>query len=214
MTDNNLITVNEFGRFAPEVDTAKFDAPTLSGIISQASKIVSDYLEYTPLAEDIVDEVAKGMVTTEGDLVIFPQKIPVQSVSAIGVTKGTTTINLTITADNLPKYNIDYSKRNIRYPYQEIALQGDLLFTNFYQLKYTHFFTKISYRGGWEANELPSSIQQAVILITKDILSSQNNQMGASEIRQGQVSFKFSDWQTGQSKFVKDAKRLLNPYRR
>jgi|SRR5882672_2708656 len=216
MIDSNLLTVSEFGQFAPEVDTSKFDAPTISGIISQASKAVGDYLEYTPYAEDIVDELARGMITTEGDLLIFPQKVPIQSVGAISITKGTVTITLGLTAGGLNRYNLDFTKRNIRYPYQEISIQGQVIFTNFYQLRGTHFYTKISYRGGFEVSQLPSSIKQATILFVKDIFANQYNQMGASNLRQGAVSFGFGAGgdQSGKSKFIKDAERLLNSYRR
>lgn len=214
MTDSNLLTVAEFGQFAPEVDTSQYDAATISGMIGQATKAATDYLEYTPYAEDIVDELARGMITTEGDLLIFPQKVPIQSVSSIGITKGTVTINLNLTVNGLNRFNLDFSKRNIRYPYQEISIQGQVLFTNFYQLRNTHFYTKISYRGGWEVADLPETIKRAVVLFAKDILVGQYNPQGASSIRQGAVAFTFASGQDGESKLVKDAKRLLNPYRR
>jgi hypothetical protein len=213
MTDLNLITVTEFGQYAPEIDTSKFIPDTVSGIISQASRQVSDYLEYTPLAEDIVDELAQGMVTTEGDLLIFPQKVPVQSVSAIGINKGTITVSLTLSnTAGINRFNLDLTRRNIRYPYNELTLQGQVLFTNLYALRSTQFFTKISYRGGFEVSALPAVIKQATILFAKDIFATQYNQMGASSLRQGAVSFTFGA--NGESNFIKSAKRLLGPYRR
>lgn len=213
MTDSNLITVAEIGQFAPEVDTSRFDAPALSGIIGQASKVASDYLLYSPLAEDINNEVKQGLVTVEGDLLIFPQKIPIISVSAISIYKGSTSVALTLQSGGVNKYNIDYEARHIRYPYDEITLQGTPVFTDFYSLRGLQFYTKISYRGGWEQASLPQSIKQAVVLLVKDIISGQYNQVGASEIRQGSLSFRFVNPQ-GKSKLVQDAYRLLNPYRR
>lgn len=217
MTDYNLITVSEFASYAPEVDTSRYDAPTISGMISQASKQVSDYLEYTPYAEDVVDELARGYVTTEGDLLIFPAKIPIQSVSAIAVSKGTVTIPLNLTVGGQNRYNIDYTQRNIRYAYQEISMQGQVVFTNFFQLRNTQFYTKISYRGGWEVDELPSVIKKATILFMRDTISAQYNPMGANSLRQGAVSFSFGTGGANgmqESKFLQDAKKLLNPYRR
>jgi len=215
MTDSNIITVTEFGQFAPEVDTSKYDAPTLSGMISAASKIATDYLEYTPFAEDIANEVVQGLITTEGDLLIFPKKLPIQTVSAISITRGATTVALTITnGAGVNKFNIDYTQRNIRYPYQEITLQGVPVFTDFYSLRGRQFYTKVSYRGGWEPSALPGSIKQAVVLLMKDLVSGQYNQMGANRLRQGAVEFEFGSTGMGESKLVKDAKRLLGPYRR
>lgn len=214
MTDYNLLTVTELGQYAPEVDTSRFDSPTLSGIISQASKGVADYLEFTPYAETITNEIARGLITTEGDLIIFPQKVPIQTVTAIAITKGTVTVTLNLQTAGVNRYNIDYAKRHVRYPYNEISIQGEIVFNNFLELRGTHFYTQISYRGGWEVSELPATVKQAAVLFVKDILSSQYNQMGASSLRQGAVSFTFGDSQTAESKFLKDARRLLNPYRR
>lgn len=213
MTDNNIVTVTELGQFAPEVDTSRYDAPTISGIISQASKIASDYLEYTPLAENISNEVKQGIISPEGDLLIFPQKLPIVSVSAINIFRGATSVALTLQSSGENKYNIDYTARHIRYPYEEVTLQGVPAFSDFYSLRGVQFYTKVSYRGGWEPSNLPGSIKQAVVLLCKDILSGQYNQMGASKLSQGAVSFEFIN-SKGRSKLVQDAYRLLGPYRR
>lgn len=213
MTDNNIITVSEFGNFAPEVDTTRFDNPTLSGFISAASKMASDYLEYTPLAEGVTNEVKMGTIDTRGDLIIFPQKIPIISVSAINIFRGATTVALTLQSSGTDKFNIDYTSRHIRYPYEEITLQGTPVFSDFLSLRGTQFYTKISYRGGFEVSALPTSIKQAVVLLTKDLIGNQFNQMGASRISQGSLSFAFED-RKGESNLVKDAFKLLGPYRR
>lgn len=213
MTDNNLITVTELGQFAPEVDTSRYDAPTISGFITQASKIVSDYLEYTPLAEDIVNEVKQGLIDGNGDLILFPAKLPIVNVSAINIFRGATTVALNLQNNGINKYNIDYTARHIRYPYEEVTLQGVPAFTDFYSLRSQQFYVKLSYRAGWEPSNLPGSIKQAAVLFTKDLLSGQYNQMGATRLSQGSVSFEFAN-SRGKSKLVQDAYRLLSPYRR
>lgn len=213
MTDNNLVTVTEIGQFAPEIDTSKYDAPTVSGFISAASKIVADYLEYTPLAEVIVDELKKGMITNEGDLLIFPAKIPVASVSAISLVKGSETVDLTLQTGGIDRFNIDYTGRNVRLPYGEFISSGSVILTDLYSLRNTHFYTKMTYRGGWEPSDLPGSIKQATILIVKDLMSGQYNAMGASRISQGSLSFEFRT-SKGASTLNKQADRMLNPYRR
>lgn len=216
MIDNNLLTVAEIASFAPELDTSSYDAPTISGLITQASKSVADYLEYTPLAEDIVGEVKDARITTEGDLLIFPRKVPVISLSSIKIMKGPTELALTLQNNQgETKYNIDYTARHIRYPYSELAYQAAPVFIDFGRLRYQQFYVKLNYRGGWEVSSLPATIKQACLLFFRDLLSNQNNPVGANRLRQGLVEFDFkSGGMYSESKFVTDARRLLNPYRR
>lgn len=214
MTYENIITVTEFGEFAPEVDTSQYTNPTISGMISQASRMATDYLEYSPLAENIVDEVKQGLVTVDGDLLIMPAKLPIVSVSALYVTKGTTTLTVELQRDGTDKFNIDYTRRHIRLPYNELILQGTTVVFDFYALRSSQFYTKMSYRGGWEPSELPATIKQAVVLLTKDILSGQNNAMGLTSMSQGQVRFSWGKDASGVSPLVKQAHLLLGPYRR
>lgn len=215
MTDNNIITVTEFGLLAREVDTTKFSSPTISGMISQASKQVSDYLEYTPFAEDIANEMKPGMVTTEGDLLIFPAKPPVISVSTIAIVKGTTSVSLTLQAEGVDRFNIDYTKRNVRYPYHELSTSGPSVLGDFFSLRGQHFYTKMSYRGGWEVSEMPAVIKQATILYMKDLLYAQFNTMGLTRLRQGNIEFGFGNMnKSGKSAAITAAEKLLNPYRR
>lgn len=216
MTDNNLLTVAEIAQFAPELDTSSYDAPTISGLITQASKQVADYLEYSPLAEDIVGEIKDGRITTEGDLLIFPRKLPIISLSSLAILKGPTEVALTLeNSQSQTKYNIDYNKRTVRYPYSELAYQATPVFINFYGLRGQQFYTKMNYRGGFEVPDLPATIKQACLLFFRDLLSNQNNPAGANRLKQGLVEF---DYRSGgaytESKFVTDARRLLNPYRR
>lgn len=213
MTYNNIITVTEFGDYAPEIDTTKFDAPTVSGFVSAASRMASDYLGYSPYAEDIVNEVKNGMVDNQGDLIIFPEKKPIQSVSAIAIVKGTTEITLSLTSGANNRYNIDFTQRHIRYPYSEISVYGTNYLSDFYSLRGSQFYTKISYRGGWEVSQLPAPIKHAVVLLTKDLFYGQHNAMGVTRLSQGQVSFDFGLSSKEVSPNVKAARQLLNPYR-
>lgn len=216
MTEVNLITTADFQAYAPEVDISQYTEPTLSGMISQASAMVSDYLDYSPVLETITDESKKGMVTTDGDLLIFPNKLPVQSVSSIGVYKGTTTVSITLTdsAGN-NRYNIDYTKRNVRVPWGEVAITGNPVFNNFFQLRGLEFYTKMTYQGGWAYSELPRAIKQATILYVRDIISRKYNPQGASRISQGAITIEFAQRKDGStSDLVSDAQKLLQTYRR
>lgn len=214
MTNLNLITVTDFQNYAPEVDITQYSNATVSGMINQASQIASDILQYTPLAEDIVAEIGEGRITTEGDLIIFPAKVPVQSVASISLKKGTTEVNLTLTdgAGN-NRFNLDWQKRNIRYPNYEFSTNSAGLLTNFWSLRGTQFYYKMNYRGGFEVSELPSSITQAVILIVRDIIAQRANATGADSISQGGISFTYGG-QGGESVFMKQAKKILGDYRR
>lgn len=214
MTDYNLITVTEFQANVPELDLSQYDAPTISGMISRASKMVSDYLLFTPLQETIVDEVKTAMIDSMGDLVIFPNKIPVVSVSGISIMKGATTVEINLLdGNNTPKYNVDYSGRHIRYPNGELTLQGVPIFTDFMALRGTQFYTKITYTAGWTPSSLPQTIKEACYLFMRDIVSKKFNITGATELSQGGVSYRFSN-SSGKSKFQTEAEKLLNPYRR
>lgn len=214
MTNSNLITIDEFKAYAPEIDVSSFSDPTLSGFISMASLQVSDYLEYTPLQETITDEVKNATITSEGDLLIFPNKLPIQSLSSLKIFKGATEVEITLLSGNgLPKYNIDFTKRNLRYPAGELTLQGVPIFTNFYALRGSQFFTKITYVGGYLNSDLPETMKLATSYYVRELLSRRMNTSGAIEISQGGIRLKFAE-RDGKSDLVKDAERLLAPYRR
>lgn len=211
MNYDNLLTVSELTGLAPDIDLSSFDSPTVSGMISSASRQVSDFLGFSPYAENMT-ELVEGRVTTEGDLLIFPAKIPVISVSAISLKRGATSISLQLTTGNETKYNIDFTGRNIRYPFEEISLQGVPMFSNFYALRSRQFYVSLSYRAGWEPSDLPRPIKDATVLFLRDFVTNKYNQMGATALRQGAVSFEYGGGAYQESKFIKDAKRLLGPY--
>lgn len=213
MTNYNLITVTDFQLYAPEVDISQYTADTISGMISQSSQIVSDILDYTPLAEDITDELCKGRISTRGDLIIYPAKVPVQTLTALAIVKGSTSVTVNLTSNGNARYNVDYQKRNVVYPYEELTLEGNPVFTNFYYLRGVDFYTKISYRGGFEVSQLPRSIQQATILIMRDLLAAKNNIAGANRITQGGITLDYNNFSgSTKSKFMREAEALLASY--
>lgn len=219
MTDFSLITVEDFKVLAPDVDLSSYADPTVSGMIASASKQVSDYLEYNPLAEDVIDEVKNGMITTDGDLLVFPNKVPVIRLDAMAVMRGTSIVNMelngTLNGQPLPRYNIDYTGRNIRYPWDEATLDGSPIILNFLYLRGSQFYTKISYRGGFEVSQLPWPIKQATALFVREFLQPSYNTQGLTRLQQGGISFGFGgNGQAGRSKLVQDAERLLGPYKR
>lgn len=215
MTDTNIISTTQFTQYAPEIDVSSYTDATLSGIISMASKQVSDYLMFTPIAEDIVDEVKDASIDTNGDLVIFPAKIPVISVSSLKLTKGTTNLTLNLTDNNgNARYNLNYTKRYIRFPNSEMIVNGTSTIPNFFYLRGTQFYVTMSYRGGFEVASLPAAITQATILYIREYLSGKDNTSGAKKVSQGGISLEYFDGKNNKSDLVSDAERLLAPYRR
>ena len=215
----NLITVAEFKEKAPEVDTSRYTGPTVSGFITQSSEEVGKFLQFDPIAENISNELKNARVTTDGDLLIFPAKIPIISVSALSVKKGTTELTITLQdSQGNDKFNLDYTKRNLRFPAGEIILQGQtVLLTDFFSLRATQFYSKMSYRAGYEVSSLPESIKQATVLYTREELARSKNTTGARRISQGGLSIEYEQRSKrfgGRSDLIVDAEKLLRPYRR
>lgn len=215
----NLITTVEFKEKAPEVDTSRYTDATVSGFITQASEEVGRYLQYDPLAEDITDELKTARVTTDGDLLVFPAKIPIISVSALSVKKGTTELTITLEdSQGNAKYNLDYTNRYLRFPSYEIILQGQIVvLTDFFAFRSTQFFSKMSYRAGYEPSSLPETIKEATVLYVREKLARAQNTAGAKRITQGGITLEYSqrgDKFGGKSDLVVDAEKLLRPYRR
>jgi len=215
----NLITVEEFKSKAPEVDTSRYTDPTVSGFITQASEEVGRYLQYDPFAENVADELKDARVTTEGDLLVYPAKIPIISVSALAIKKGTTELTITLQdSQGNDKFNLDYTKRNLRFPAGEILLQGQtILLTDFFSYRSTQFFSKMSYRAGYEVDDLPETIKQATVLYTREELARSQNTAGAKRISQGGITLEYNQRSSrfgGKSDLIVDAEKLLRPYRR
>lgn len=211
-TVHPIITAAEFASYAPEVDTSNYDPATISGMINKASQIVADFLDYPPIAQDITDETVNGRVSPRGDLLVFPTVIPIQSVSSLKIVRGSTQLEVIITdQNNNTRYNIDYQKRKLTYPFEEMTLSGTVAFIDFFSLKNSQFYTKLSYRGGFETSQVPESIKEATLLVLRQLFSFKFNPSGASEISQGGISLKYSMGKNT-SVFLKQAKSLLAPY--
>lgn len=215
MNHLNIITTDEFSQYAPEVDLSLYSSTTVSGMISQASRLVDDYLGYSPYAEDITDELKESLIDSNGDLIVRPAKIPVISVSSIKISKGSPSGDLTLdlTDDSGDRFNIDFSGRYIRVPWAEIALTGNVVFTSFQSIRSSQFYTKLTYRGGYEVDNLPQVFKQATILYMRDIASRSANTTGATRVSQGGISLAYEQ-RSGKSDLVIDAERILRPYRR
>lgn len=213
MQSTNYITVTEFKTFNPETDFSNYTDPTISGMISRASAWVDNYLLYTLPIEDISNELNEGIVDSDGNLVIYTQKVPIQSVSQIKIKLGTVQSTLLLTDGNgNDRYNIPYRKSYILFPFQELATTGTITISNFYNLRPIKVFTQTSYRAGYET--IPSDIKDAVNLVAKDIFIRQANPLNVASISQGGISMSFRDRTDGKSDMILDAEGILKKYRK
>ena len=208
MNKENYLSVDEFKEFNPEIDFSAYEIATLSGMITRASAWVDNYLNYSLKVEDITDELAEANVTTDGDLMIFTRKIPIVSVSKIGLKLGEYDTSLEIEDSSGNKYyDIPEPQHHILYPFQQLQLTGKVALKNLLQVRTRLYFTQVSYRAGYET--IPDAIKDAVNLVTKDIFQRQRNPVGVSGVSQGGISITY---RAGESVLLKDAKRLLEPY--
>jgi hypothetical protein len=204
----NYITVDEFKSWNPELDFSGVDDVVISGMISRASAWVDKYLGYSPMAEDINDELTPAMASTDFDLLVFPRKIPIISVSGIKLKLGTYETDLVLEdADGNKTYDIPEPRYHIVFPFLELQTMGKAVFKNLVQVRQRTYFVKLSYRAGYET--LPDDIKDAVNLATKDIFIRQKNPLGVSSVSEGGISISF---RSDESQFLAEAKRLLEPY--
>jgi len=204
------ISTQDFKAYNPEIDITLYTSTTLSGIITQASAYIDDFLGYSLLREDISNEKCSGMVDADDNLVIYTNKRPLNSVSSVKIVKGTYSGTVALTSSGKATYDIPTTKDRIIFPGADVTLET-VSIIDWGALRTTSFFTEISYNAGYYGYEIPQPIQRACALLTMDILVRKQNIAGASEIRQGGISMRFAE-KTGESDLVKDAHALLAPY--
>jgi len=194
---------------------SSFDSQ-INSWIAAAEKHINNYLGYTTasgvLREAITGEMAISRIDSEGNLMIFPRKIPIESVSKIELWKGTDSIELDLVDDEgTNRYNIPTSADYILYPGYELSITGTSIISSFMDIKYTKFFSKIDYIAGY--SEVPYDIRQATVNLVADMIMRHANKEGLESITQGRVSKRWYQRQEGESDFYKDALTLLKPYR-
>ena len=217
MTSVPYISVTEFKQYNPEIDFSNYTDPTISGMIQRASAQIDNFLQYSLTIEDVTNETNEAMVSSNGNLVIYTRKFPVQSVASISLKLGTVHLDLNLTdGSGNPRYDIPSRGRSITYPYQEISMTGVFSIRNFLQLRDREIFSKIAYRAGYET--IPDDIKDACNLWTKDIFIRQANPMDIRSVNQGGIAMSFrdrgGDLDNGDSTWIKQAKSILQSYRK
>jgi hypothetical protein len=183
--------------------------------ISAAEKIANKYMGYTTasgvMSENIVDETAYGRIDNQGNLIVFPSKVPVTAVSALNLVKGSESLTMTLEdSSGNDKYNIPSTSDFIFFPGSEFTSSGTSV-VDFSQLRSTKFFTKIDYTAGYST--VPDDIKQATVNLLADIVMRHSNKEGLESITQGRVTKRYWSRQDGHSDFYLDAMSMLKPYR-
>lgn len=184
--------------------------------ISTAEVMVNNYLGFTTTSgiwnENISNETNECRVDGDLNLVIYPRKRPVNSVSAINVTKGPVSIalSLTDTAGNT-RYTIPVPSSVIVYPNYQLSLTASTILHHFGIIKYSRFYTKISYIGGYTS--VPGPINLATVYFAADIVMRQANKEGLTALTQGRITKKWAEEKDGKSNWMRRAEELLNFYR-
>lgn len=211
MNSAPYISVTEFKTFNPELDFTNYVDTTISGMITRASAYVDNFLQYSLSVEDISNEVNESLVDSDGNLMIYTKKVPIQSVSGITLKMGTYSTDLSLTSGSDNRYDITAEGRYVLYPYQEVTLTGTVVIRDFFSIRSRKLLTKVSYRAGYET--IPNDIKDAVNLLTKDIFIRQANPMDLSSVSQGGISMSYRDRTDGRSDMALDAERILESYK-
>lgn len=183
--------------------------------IAAAEKHVNNYLGYSTasgvLNEQISTEKADAFVDTEGNLMVFPEKTPINSVSSLSLIKGTDSLDLSLTSGSKTRYNIPTNGKYILYPGKELSISGSSIINSFFDISGTKFLTDLDYIAGF--TEVPYPIRQATVNIASDFIMRHTNKEDLEAITQGRITKRWRHRRGGESDFMKDAHELLRPYR-
>ena len=203
----NLLLLDINASFSSQIDTW----------ISAAEVRVNGYIGVTTASglwnESITNETNEAKVDGDLNLVIFPRKRPINSVSAIDLIKGSQSLALDLTtSDNTNRYLIPVQNNYIICPNREISVTAQsTLIRNFADIKYQRVYTRIDYIAGYTS--IPKDIQLATTLLTADTFMRQSNKEGLISITQGRVSKRWADRKDGRSDFEIQAFDILSDYR-
>lgn len=203
-----VTTVTDFLASAPELDLSSYDNTTVSGILNRSQKRAEGYLDYSLYQEDTTEKI-DAIINANGDLVIYPTKLPINSLESLKIVKGS--FELTINTDS-PAIDIPNKHDAIYVNGSELSYTGDI-YIDFRNLRQFTVFADITYNAGYSVETLPADIQYAIFLYARDELSRKYNTTGAKSISQGAVTISYQQ-RDGKSELVQDAESALSTYRR
>ncbi len=202
----NLLLVTVDASFTAQVDTW----------ISAAEVQVNNYLGFVTASglwnESVSGELNDARVDGDQNLVIYPRKRPINSVSSLQLWKGSDSLTLSLTNGSDNRYIIPIQGNVIVYPNSELTVSSSSYsILNFSEIKFSRWYTKLSYIAGYTA--IPKDIQYATTLLTADIFMRHANKEGLTAITQGRLSKRWGQRQDGRSDLELTAFNVLNHYR-
>ncbi len=219
-SSKNYSTVTQLENFLLVNIDASFKSQ-IDDWISAAENYVDNYLGFTTASglwnESVSGEFLDARVDGDANLVVYPRKRPINSISALSLWKGTDSVTLSLTdSDGNLKYIKPIQNNCIVYPSYELTISStSYSISSFAQIKFSRFYTKMNYIAGYTT--IPKDIQLATTMIAADYFMRQANKEGLIGITQGRVSKKWAN-STGanadrRSAFLFDAENILSRYK-
>ena len=219
----NYISAADFQAYAYDVDVSQYNATTLSGILSQASRRVEAICHVTGLdLQTTTNERDRAAISAMGELFINVRRRPIAgwntnnpAITAIRLVKGQFSVSLQLTnpvtsqGPQTPLYQISYPGNTVHYPSAYLAGTGTLMIGGSAQLmtlKGAEVFYEIDYTGGLQT--IPDDVKAATALLARDLLVRRYNPMGAESFHQGSMSVSFGS--SGETTMVSEARTLLH----
>jgi len=188
--------------------------------ISGAETKVNNYLGFTTASglwnEQVTGELIDSRVDGDLNLVIYPRKRPINSVSKIELWKGTQNMSLGLTDDSgNTRYIIPAQKNVVVYPSTELdTSSASYSLSSFAGVKFSRWYTKMDYIAGYTT--IPLDITEATVLLTADTFMRHANKEGLVSLTQGRVSKRWQERSLrgdGKSDLEEQAYRQLNHYK-
>jgi hypothetical protein len=200
MMAENLITQAELESFAPDLDLSTFSQTTISGMISRASKIITQYCDVEGFFKvAVTGERDRALISPNGDMTISFRRRPVQDgdIQAIRLVGVGMSQSLTLEDDGNRVYFIPSPKTYVIYPSNYLISMGRGLL----HLDSSDLFYEVDYTGGYATDiaNLPEDLKEACTLYVRDMVARKYNPSGAQSFTQGRVSMSFG-YSSGRSK--------------
>lgn len=207
----NLITAQDISDFAPDLDTSSFSATTLSGIISQATNRMAKFCNVKGFDYGTYTDTDRAKISNNGELVINARVRPVESVSAVSLTRGAFSTSLVLQQGDTLLYQIADPGNRIHIPNSYLYMTGTFLAggqSQLMSLKAANMFCTVTYVAGYQT--IPFDLKDACILWVQDILARRGNRDGAQSFSQGSYSVNYGkNASDGDSPAIKQAKTML-----
>jgi len=209
----NLITQAEIEAYAPDLDLSQYSAATISGMISRASKRVTQYCNVDGFFKMAVTaEKDRVTINPAGELVISFRRRPVvpADVSEIRLMSSGVNQALVLNQGGESVFQIPNPGTYLVYPSNYVIAMGRGLLT----LKAADLMYEIDYTGGYATDiaDIPGDIKEACTLLIRSMTSKRFNPAGASSFSQGSVSMSFGGNKTGKDQNIQEAESILAEY--